>query len=300
MPDQCPVCEGRGIERFCTLGDHYGPGDKWEIWHCSACEYGWTLPGITPEELADYYPPAYLGDTRKFLDEFDAGTVQRHRSWRRQTEKIELVERFKSSGSILDIGASDGSFLLALDSVRWQRHGIEMIEPVVELVKVRHPELGLEAGDIYSENLAAHSFDVITFWHVFEHLYEPHRVLSRVAELLKPGGIVVISVPNFASYQSRFFGNHWYAFDVPRHLHHYSPQSLDHLLGGVGFEVLENVFFSLMNNFHQLKYSLISWSESSTSSRLPYYLLKPGLSIFQWWEGLGSRFGSLTTIARLG
>ncbi len=298
-PDGCPVCENSGVALFCEMQDRDRPGRVWQVWECSFCQYGWTLPEIGPQDLEQYYPGAYLGDTRKCLDEFASGTLQRHRSWRRETEKVQLVERFGSGGRILDVGASNGSFLLALDGTRWERMGVEFIAEVVDLVRERQPDLDLKVGEIHSVEIEPQALDMITFWHVFEHLYEPQRVLARVAELLKPGGIVFISVPNFASFQRRLFKAYWYAFDVPRHLHHFSPSALERLLAARGFETLEHVFFSRMNNFHQLKYSLINWSETVSGSRVPYYLMKPGLVLFQWLEALTRGYGTLTTVARL-
>ena len=298
-PRSCPICRHSTVGLFCVMEDRDRKGREWQVWECSSCRYGWTLPEISPQDLAQYYPGAYLGDTRKCLDEFAAGTLQRHRSWRRETEKVQLVERFGTGGRILDVGASNGSFLLALDGTRWERVGVEFIGEVVNLVRERHPDLDLKTGEIHSVDIEPHSLDMITFWHVFEHLYEPQRVLARVAELLKPGGKVILSVPNFASFQRRLFKTHWYAFDVPRHLHHFSPRALEMLLQVQGFETLGHVFFSRMNNFHQLKYSLINWSEAISGSRILYYLMKPGLVLFQWLEAFSKGYGTVTTVARL-
>lgn len=300
QPASCPLCGNPRVSLFCRVPGQEREGRLWEIWKCEQCEYGWTLPEIDPEELAGYYPEAYLGGTRKMLAEFSAGTLQRHRSWRRETEKVELIERLLPSGRILDVGASNGSFLLALQEQGWQPSGVERIREVVELVREQHPGLDLRTGNIFSADFEPDSFDIVTFWHVFEHLPHPERVLTRVRELLKTGGRVVISVPNFASYQSHLFRAHWYAFDVPRHLHHFSPAALEYLFTKTGFRLREHLFFSRYYNFHQLKHSLINWSEERLSSRIPYYLLKPGLFLFQWAERLGSRYGALTSIGQAG
>ncbi len=295
----CPICGGARVELFCRVADRDRPSDReWEVWRCSDCRYGFTRPDVPPEEIGSYYPESYLGEARATLEAFAAGTLQKSRSWRHETEKVELVERFRRQGRILDVGASTGRFLLALDGGRWRRVGVEYIEPVVELVRARFPELSLHPGDVYSQELEPGTFDVITFWHVFEHLFEPRRVLARIGELLRPGGLVVISVPNFDSWQARFFGRHWYALDLPRHLHHYSPRALAILLEEAGLAVKGHFFFSRRYNVHQLKHSLVHWSEEKFSSRVPYYLLKPLLMLVPWVEALGSRYGTLTMVAR--
>lgn len=293
----CPVCSGPS-QPFSVVRDRDREGESWQIRRCRKCGYGWTLPPIGPEDIGAYYPPAYLGDSERTLDAFLAGRLQKSRSWRRETEKVAFLERFVPGGAILDVGCSNASFLLALDEKRWKRVGVEYIGEVVHLVRRKIPSLEIHHGGIGCRRLDEGSFDVITFWHVFEHLHEPGEVLRRAYRLLRPGGRVVISAPNFDSAQARIFRRHWYAFDVPRHLHHFSPASLDILLTEAGLVDCQHLFFSRMSNIHQLKHSLIHWSETVFSSRIPYYLLKPLLFGFQALETMGLRYGTVTAVAR--
>jgi len=235
------------------------------------------------------------------VEELRAGRLQKSRSWRKETEKVRLVEGFSPGGRILDVGCADARFLLALDPKKWTRTGVEFSERTVRLVSEAFPELCLIPGDIYSENLAPGSFDVICFWHVLEHLPAPLKVLTRVRELLRPGGLVFISLPNLDSLQARLFRGFWYGLDdVPRHLHHFSPRSLQRILSGAGLEFLHGpLFFSRIVNFHALKYSLINWSEEKFRSRAAYYTLKPLLLGFRLVEGMTRSAGIITVVARL-
>ncbi len=296
----CAVCGSDKTGLFCPVEDRDHPGVRWEIWRCSNCGYGWTLPWIGPERIGEYYPPAYLGDTRKMLDGFSAGTLQKTRSWRRMSARSKFVDDLVGGGRILDVGCSNGDFLLTMDPAKWDRYGVEYIVEVVEMVQAHLPELKILAGDIYRPDLPPNSFDVITFWHVLEHLHETRRVLARARELLKPGGWIVIAVPNFHSYQAEWFRAHWYAFDVPRHLHHFSPRSLEILLDELGMVEVRHHAFCRFSNMHQLKYSLIHWSEARFASRFPYYCLKPLLFGAQALESRTKKFGSLATVARSG
>ncbi len=297
----CPVCSNADVELFCAAFDRVNkhPGKQWQILRCRACGFGWTFPPLAEEEIAAHYPAAYLGDTQLTLDGFLSGTLQRSRSWRKEPEKIRLLERFVRAGRILDVGSADSKFLLALDRRRWEKTGVEFNREVVELVRSKVPAFHLVAGDIYSPELPELSFDVITFWHVFEHLPDPSRVLRHVHRLLRPGGWLFLSVPNFDSWQARLFRRHWYAFDdVPRHLHHFSPRSLELLLQEVGIQFYRHVFFSRIVNIHCLKYSLINWSDERFGSRAPYYALKPLLFLIHFLERFSRRYGMLTTIGR--
>ena len=239
------------------------------------------------------------GDTVQTIEAFLSGELQRSRSWKGEKEKVDLVQRFVDKGRILDVGCADGKFLWALDPEKWDRTGVEFAEKTVRLVNDKIPDLTLIEGDLFSDKLPEDSFDVITFWHVLEHLPQPRAVLERTYKLLRPGGWLFISLPNFDSLQARLFQSHWYAFDdVPRHLYHFAPRPLALLLKENGLKVCKHMFFSPRVNFHCLKYSLINWSEAHFGSRFPYYIFKPLLMVFPLLERISGRWGMLTTISR--
>ena len=299
----CPVCSSNQGELFTSAFDRVlnRPELNWRIHRCLDCGFGWTEPALRDEEIKQYYPSTYLGDTERTLDEFLSGQLQRSRSWRKEAEKVNLVQHFVSGGRILDVGCGDGKFLWALDSRRWDRTGVEFSEETVRLVNERIDGLKLIEGNIFSSELMENAFDVVTFWHVLEHLPRPQEVLERVQRLLSPGGWVFISLPNINSLQARLFRRYWYAFDdVPRHLYHFAPEPLERLLREKDFQELEHRFFSPIVNIHCLKYSVINWSENCFGSRLPYYVLKPWLMLFPFLEKITGRYGMLTTIARRG
>jgi SAM-dependent methyltransferase len=159
--------------------------------------------------------------------------------------------------------------------------------------------LDLISGDIYSPSLPEGHFDVITLWHVLEHLPDPGCIIRRLILLLKPGGWLLVSLPNFGSIQAQIFKHNWYPFDdVPRHLYHYSRVSLDLLLLEAGMLITRHLLFSRLVNFHSLKHSLLHWSEERFKSRVGYYCLKPLLYLFPPLERLTGRYGILTTIAQ--
>lgn len=294
----CPIClEGEG-ELFCSLPDQRGATKRWEVWRCRCCEHGWTFPLLSPEETSLYYPPAYLGNTRKRLEDFRSGSLQKTRSWTNEKEKARLLKKYADRGRILDVGCADASFLLALDGASWERSGVEYIGEVVDLVNSYFPELEVHHGEIYQPSLQPGSYDVVTLWHVLEHLTDPHRVARRLCELVRPGGWLLIAVPRFDSHQARLFRSHWFALDVPRHQHHYSARSLHQLLQDNGFIVENCVFFSRKTSAHQVKHSLLKWSEARWGNRLPYYLLKPFALASTFLEGWLSQYSALACLAR--
>jgi SAM-dependent methyltransferase len=298
--EQCPVCFGQQWELFTTAVDRFSlrPEESWGIQRCQECGLGWTTPVLSEQEIKAYYPPTYHGDTVRTIEAFLSGELQRSRSWKGEEEKVDLVQRFVDKGRILDVGCADGKFLWALDPEKWDRTGVDFAEPTVRLVKEKIRDLSLIEGDLFSDKLPENSFDVITFWHVLEHLPQPRAVLERTHKLLRPGGWLFISLPNFNSLQARLFQRHWYSLDVPRHLYHFAPRPLNLLLKESGLKVRKHILFSPRVNFHSLKYSLINWSEAQFGSRLPYYILKPLLMVFPLLERFSGMWGNLTTISR--
>jgi SAM-dependent methyltransferase len=303
----CPLCRSNRVELFCRIADKHLAGlpethlrqrKTWDILHCLECSVGWTFPVPAAEELSDYYPASYSGDAEGMVQAFKAGRLQRSRSWKTEQEKVRFIERHRNQGAVLDVGCGDGKFLLALPPQKWRRTGLEQIRAAVEPVRALAPDIRFVVGDFESSDLREESFDVITFWHVFEHLTDPQAVLERTLRLLRPGGIIALGVPNFGSWQPRVFRSHWYAFDPPRHLFHYSPRSLSRLLNKTGFQLVEFRAFGRLISQHQLKYSLITWSESSCRSRIPYYLLKPVIVSAGHLEPWLGSYGGLGAVAR--
>jgi 2-polyprenyl-3-methyl-5-hydroxy-6-metoxy-1,4-benzoquinol methylase len=271
----------------------------WEILRCTTCGHGWTFPPLEPQELARRYPASYLGDAGQAVADFLSGRLARTRSWRKETEKVALVERYVAQGAILDVGCGDGRFLWALDASRWNRAGVEPSVETVAQVRARLPGLRLLPGDLFAPELLNSSFDAVTFWHVLEHLPDPRSVLARVRALLRPGGYLFVSLPRLDSLQASVFRRHWYGFDdVPRHVHHFSRASLERLLREAGFDAIRHLFFSRIVNFHCLKHSLLNWSEECFASRVPYYFLKPLLFAIPLVEQVTARYGMLGTVAR--
>jgi SAM-dependent methyltransferase len=119
----------------------------------------------------------------------------------------------------------------------WKLYGIEMSDEAARTAEARS-KAKVFVGDVLDAPFPRETFDVITCFDVLEHLYEPQRVIARVAEWLKPGGIFYILVPNVESAEARVFGSYWHGLELPRHLFHYSPASLRFLAGSVGLRAV--------------------------------------------------------------
>lgn len=138
---------------------------------------------------------------------------------------------------VLDIGCGRGNLLKALHKFGFECHGTER-SGFLQSGNNTHPEIQIHYKSPDKLDLPAGYFDLIVIWHVLEHLNEPLDTLDIANHLLAPGGIIAVSVPNYGSIQSAMFKSHWFHLDIPRHLYHFTPHSLESALISSGFKPL--------------------------------------------------------------
>lgn len=212
-------------------------------------------PQPTPEVLASYYDERYYGKgTTKFIPII---------TWLRQISVLKKVRKISSfyahqTGKVIDIGCADGAFLFNIKKRKWDVYGSEHSASFATSPYLR--DINVHIGDIDRLKADDSSFDVVTLWHVFEHLADPNRYLKEINRILKPNGLLVITLPNIASWQSRLFKAQWFHLDAPRHLFNFSPTTLQALLEKNDFTIQRIEHFSLEYNpygFIQSLYNVV-------------------------------------------
>lgn len=148
--------------------------------------------------------------------------------------RLDRVPRYIAGGRLLDVGCGAGTYAAAMKALGWSVIGLEPAVPVA-VAAARRGELDMVAGRIEEAPLQDGLFDAVTFWHVLEHTYSPARALSQALRVLRPGGSVLVEVPNIESWQARLFGRYWFHLDPPRHRYHFSEASLRAYLLAKGF-----------------------------------------------------------------
>ena len=200
--------------------DHSITQEVFELHHNEEYDLLITFPKPSIEKLPSYYESEdYIShtDNKRSLLEKGYQLVKKISI----KNKIKLITSLSDKGKILDIGCGTGDFLLAANKAGWQTIGFEPNNKAKKISKQKGIEITEE-----TKILENYSFDVITMWHVLEHVPDLEEYILELKRLLKPKGTIIIAVPNFKSFDAEFYGRYWAAYDVPRHIWHFSKTSI--------------------------------------------------------------------------
>jgi len=221
-------------------------------------------------------------------------------SRRYRQERIDSLRRYGAGKRLLDVGANTGMFVKTAREQGFDAEGVELSAGAVEFGK-RAWGLPLIVGTMESSQLAAAEYDTVSLWHVWEHLPDPGIAALSAYRLLRPGGLLALAVPNFGSMQARLFGPHWFHLDVPRHLFHYTPAAMTHLLRGVGFEILTVRFGSAQHDWAGILGSVMNLdppAETLVHKAFRKLLGTPIARILAWVEAHIAQGGTFELYAR--
>ena len=247
-PPRCVVCGG---DRVCVAFEAAEPG--FSVLSCPDCGLGRTWPALPADRISAYYPQEYYGhENVRFNPLFE--TLTRLFQRRRASVLHNRVPR----GPLLDVGCGRGFLLAYLKTQGYEPHGLELSEHAAWHARHRL-QLDVTTDDFLTVPHQRERFNAAVFWHSLEHFGQPVECLARAAELLKPGGLIAIAVPNFESLQARFFGRHWFHLDVPRHYYHFGPNSLEALLNRHHFRVVKLDHFCFEQNPYGWLQSFYNW-----------------------------------------
>lgn len=263
---QCPLCAGTQAQSWLHVPGVAAPhGDgalqQGAVWHLQqCCECGLVFLNPRPTDIAAvefyrmaaYLPFCSVAPNRGAITRL-YGWLRRHNlQWKRRA-----VVRWKGAGRLLDVGCGTGEFLQEMQGAGWEVTGVER-DPAAAQFAREKLHLRVLTGSVDDLAHTGERFDVITLWHVLEHLYRPRETLRQVCQLLRDSGVVIIAVPNIASVDARFYGQHWVALDAPRHVQHFSLTTLQMMGADAGLQLqdrqqlpLDAFFNALMSEFMQ-------------------------------------------------
>jgi 2-polyprenyl-3-methyl-5-hydroxy-6-metoxy-1,4-benzoquinol methylase len=199
---------------------------------CKRCGMSFTHPRRNLAELEKHYSETYYGPGNvKFLHIFENLV-----GWITSRRARKIHEMVAPHSRILEIGCGRGLLLKHLAQLGHECYGTERSELAAQRAR-KADGLRIYTTPLEQIGLEPSSFDLVILWHVLEHLEEPEQHLSLLNRLLRPAGLVLLEVPNYASLQSQFFGKHWFHLDIDRHLYHFSKEGLKDLLSKTRFQI---------------------------------------------------------------
>lgn len=234
----CPVCKEKtniSIVPFSCI-DYTVSKESFALGHCSNCTHRYTLHAPIESEIGKYYKSTeYISHSNT-----QKGLVNRLYHIVRQYALIKkkyilVSDTAKETGKILDIGCGIGAFLATMKAANWDVKGLEPDENARAQAQNIHGISPDSPDTLFS--LTQNSFDAVTMWHVLEHVHRLDDYLQQIHAILKPEGVLFIAVPNYTSLDATIYQDKWAGYDVPRHLHHFSPKSLHTLVQQHGFKI---------------------------------------------------------------
>ena len=275
------------MKRFLKTKDFSVSGEEFELLLDTELNMLRTHP--EPRDLENYYnSEAYISHTDSSKTLVDK--LYQYIKRRTLRKKVRLINKYTTSNkTLLDIGAGTGSFLESAKYNGWETFGIEPNKKARDLAI--NKSLDLKAS---IDLLEKKGFQVITLWHVLEHLPNLDLQINKIVSLLNEDGALILAVPNFQSYDAKYYGEYWAAYDVPRHLSHFSQLSIKKLFTQNGMRIVEtrpmifdSFYVSLLSEKYKhgkgnflkaflvgLKSNISAWRTKEYSSLL--YILKKG------------------------
>ncbi len=224
----CAACGGEVCPHYESASD-YITGDRFQVLRCVTCGCGQTSPA--PADLGRFYPAGYRQFSKPVVWVLQILYRVRVKRW---------AARFAAPGSVFEVGCGNGLMLATLRDLGWRVAGSERTEAAARIPRERFGLPVIVGGP--ETMVPSARYDLLLMFQVLEHLQDPAEAVAALASHLKPGGKLIIGVPNFASWQARFGRNTWFHLDVPRHLHHFTRQGLVALAARHGLDV-ESVSF---------------------------------------------------------
>ncbi|WP_299900344.1 class I SAM-dependent methyltransferase [uncultured Aquimarina sp.] len=211
-------------EYYLECKDYTVSGELFKLYKDEKYDMLVTVPKPSEDVLGKYYESDdYISHTdskRTFFEKLYH--IVKSYSLRK---KVRLITELNNQpGILLDIGAGTGDFLMQAQKQKWDVIGVEPNDQAKEQAKKKGVLL-----ETTTSNLSSNNFDVITMWHVLEHVPDLSAQIKELKRLLKPNGHLIIAVPNFKSYDAEYYNSHWAAYDVPRHLWHFSEKAIENL-----------------------------------------------------------------------
>ncbi|NOY49493.1 MAG: class I SAM-dependent methyltransferase [Chlorobi bacterium] len=256
----CQICNNKVFIPLFSTKDHFFTGETFSVSQCGECGFVFTNPVPDKEKISEYYR------TDKYLSHDTSGNGLMGNIYKiirglNLKNKSRLISKYKAKGRLLDIGSGTGEFLNYMKNKQFEAVGVEPEQKARDFAINNY---GLDIRDeSFFNKLPDKKFDLISMWHVLEHVYDINTRLQQIHELLYEDGYFINALPMIDSPDSKKFGKYWAGLDLPRHLHHFSSITFSLLAKNNGFYIIDKYpmkfdayFLSLLS--HQAKKNILA------------------------------------------
>lgn len=232
----CPLCNSENIYPEIKLKDHLVTKEEFNIYRCSECEFLFTQ-NIPPEKhVSKYY------ESEEYISHSDTrnGLVYKLYHIARKimlNRKYQLIKKLNTGKKLLDIGCGTGYFLNYMKTKNYDTLGIEMNDKAREYGRKKF-NLEILTSEHLTKEGQIERYNIITLWHSLEHLYEPNYYMKVIYNLLKVDGFLIIALPNPNCFDAKYYKSFWAGYDVPRHLWHFTPKTIERMAQNNKFEII--------------------------------------------------------------
>lgn len=236
MNKTCPWCGSEKAKLHLKLKDEFLTKETFKIYECEQCGLLYTLPRPEKDKIGAYYK----SEDYYSHQENKKGLIPKIYE---AVKSVNLKAKYKmateglNTGSVLDIGCGVGDFLHTMEQKGWSTTGIEPSEDAKAIAQKRMKSNILAPEQI--EKLDDESFNLITMWHVLEHVDDLKTEINHLHRILKKGGKLVLALPNYQSFDAQHYKEFWAAYDVPRHLNHFSQKSISNIFSHSGLNLIK-------------------------------------------------------------
>ena len=223
MNNKCPWCGSDKAQINLWLKDEFLSHEDFQICECLNCGLLYTMPRPNKEKIGEYYKSEEYYSHQENKSGFIPKLYEKIKSINLRN-KYKMATQGKTVGKLLDIGCGVGDFIHTAELKGWECLGVEPSEDAKNIAKTRIKANIVNSKEL--EQMPDESFEVITMWHVLEHVDNLKWQIEQLERLIKENGRIVIAVPNYKSYDGQFYKNLWAAYDVPRHLSHFDKKTI--------------------------------------------------------------------------
>jgi len=231
----CPLCNSERIQKQTKVKDFSISGEQFEIYSCQECGFYFTQNHPDESDIGPYYQSEdYIShsDTSK-------GLINTIYHWVRKImlgKKYRLIKHETPHKKLLDVGCGTGYFLDYMKNKNYQIYGVEKEKDAREFA-INNFNIPVTSPDNFLNQSQNEQYGIITLWHVLEHIQNFNAYLKSIHNNLNKSGILIIALPNHKSYEAKYYKQYWAGYDVPRHLWHFSPNTLERLIKTHGFKI---------------------------------------------------------------